>query len=257
MCMIQGFYTAGTALRYRQKGIDVVSNNIANVNTKGYKKNRANFEDALYSTYLKEYPDGENTHYDIGCGSYVNSIERDFSQGNLVESEGNLDIALSGDGFIGVLDDKGNTLYTRGGSFSFSPASRGYKYIVNEDGYFLSDYRGNKIKIRDEISEINIDDKGEIHQGDSRKTIKIELVNFPNPDGLIAQGYGMYAETPYSGKPDKNEDVNVRQGFLEMSNVDTANEMVDLIKNQRIFSMNSKVIQTIDEMQSLANKLRR
>ncbi len=257
MCMIQGFYTAGTALRYRQKGLNIVSNNIANVNTKGYKKNRASFEDALYSTYLKEYPDGANTHYDIGCGSYINNIERDFSQGDLVESEGNLDIALSGDGFIGVIDDQGDRLYTRGGSFSFTPASRGYKYIVNENGYFLSDYRGNKVKIRDEINEVNINDKGEIHYGDSRKSIRMNLVSFQNPNGLVTKGSGLYVETPFSGRPEKNEDVNVRQGFLELSNVDTANEMVGLIKNQRIFSMNSKVIQTIDEMQALANKLRR
>lgn len=255
--MIQGFYSAGTALRNRQKGIDVIANNIANVNTKGFKKSDANFEDALYQAFIKEYPDSVNSHYTVGNGSYISSIDRDFSQGRIEVTENQLDIAISGEGFIGLVDEDSNILYSRGGSFSFTPASRGKKYIVNEQGYYLADSYGRKISVPDETDNIMINEDGRLEYDGQSRSSRLMLMEFSNPKGLIAKGAGTYAETEYSGAPIKNYDIIVKQGHLEMSNVDLADEMTELIKSQRIYQMNSKVIQTIDEMQAMSNKLRR
>lgn len=258
--MIRGFYSSATALKSRQKSINVISNNIANVNTKGFKKSLANFEDAMYSTFLKESPDSINSHYDIGNGSYISEVSRDFSQGKITETGRKLDIALNGDGFICVIDNNGNKAYTRGGSFSFMPGGSKSKYIVNEEGYYLANSRGRKIEIPNDINEITIDNKGYIKHKDkikSNKYLKLDVVKFQNYKGLIAKGGGLYSETIASGDPIINNESEVQQGYLEISNVDIANEMVELMENQRIFSLNSKLIQAIDEMQSLANKLRK
>lgn len=258
--MIRGYYSSATALKSRQKSINVISNNIANVNTKGFKKSSANFEDTMYSTFLKKYPDSINSHYDIGNGSYLSEVERDFSQGDITETGRQLDIALNGDGFICVIDNSGNKSYTRGGSFSFMPGGRKSKYIVNEEGYYLANSRGRKIEIPNDISEITIDSEGNIKHDEkikSSKYLKLDVVKFQNAKGLIAKGGGIYSETILSGDPIVNNDSEVQQGYLEISNVDIATEMVELMENQRILSLNSKLIQTIDEMQSLSNKLRR
>jgi flagellar basal body rod protein FlgG len=273
--MIQGFYTAKTALRHRQIGMDVLSNNFSNVNTDTYKKNNATFQDALYNLTMKQYPGGERNFYQIGSGAFISNIGKDFSQGPLKETGENLDLALEGAGFFGINDDNGNIFFSRGGSYSFTPSEEnpGSKHIANNMGYYLIDTEGQRIVIPDDNLGYNIGSDGvvsyrirrelteqQILDGESEiVTINqsFMLVNFNDPSNLASFGEGIYGVSDLSGGPFATERATVRTGFLEGSNVDLSKEMVDLILHQRIFELNARIIQTVDEMESLSNNLRK
>jgi len=261
--MIQGFYTAKTALTFRQMGMDVISNNFANINTEGYKKDEAIFEDALYNLSRKQYPGGDRTYYTTGSGTFISSIGKDFSQGSLKETGGTLDLALNGPGFIGVKDDIDNLFYTRGGSFKFTPSDEeGFKNIINDQGYFLVDSNEEKIKVSAESNDINIETDGEVifdmmEPVEEGEEIRLLVVNFNNPAMLLDYGEGRFGRSDLSGAPYITERASVLQGYKEMSNVDLAEEMTDLILHQRIFQLNSKIVQTADELESVSNNLRK
>jgi flagellar basal-body rod protein FlgG len=261
--MIQGFYTAKTALKYRQTGIDVISNNFANVNTDGYKKDKASFEDALYNLSIKQYPGGDRTYYAIGSGSIVSSINKDFSQGSLLETGNGLDLALDGIGFLNVANDEGDIYYTRGGSFKLTPAiETGYQNIITDAGYYLLDNQGEKISIPEGSYQLSIKETGDVSYliGEGEENTnpqRLMLTSFNSPENLISYGMGMYGVSELSGEPFVTDKISVLQGFKEGSNVDLASEMVNLMMNQRIYEFNSRIIQTADEMESTSNNLRK
>lgn len=261
--MIQGFYTAKTALTFRQLGMDVISNNFANINTEGYKKDEAVFEDALYNLSQKQYPGGDRTYYTIGSGTFISSIGKNFSQGSLKETGNSLDLALNGPGFIAVMDDFDNLFYTRGGSFAFTPSEEeGFRNITNEQGYYLIDSNLEKIKVSAESNDISIKKDGEVifdlqEPAEEGEETRLLTVNFNNPAMLLDYGQGRFGTSELSGAPFVTQRGSVQQGFKEMSNVDLAGEMTGLILNQRIFQLNSKIIQTADELESISNNLRK
>jgi flagellar basal-body rod protein FlgG len=253
--MIQGFYTASTALNYRQKAINVSSNNIANVNTTAFKSSSAKFKNSMYSAYLKEYPDNVNTHYQIGTGSYIDRIDKNMEQGSLIQTASVLDIAIEGEGFTAVGKNSGEIYYIRGGSFVFEPVPGG-KRIAYGDGSYLLNRNAEPIIIPSDITDLKIDETGRVLYEGQTTEQNIMTVTFANNKNLEMFEKGLFMPTQNSGPP-VNSDIIIRQGYLETSNVDVAKEMTDLIKHQRIFQLNARVLTTIDEMSSMANKLRR
>lgn len=257
--MIQGFYTAKTTLVQKQKGLNAITNNLANVNTKGFKRSAATFEDALYYENSQIVAKTFSSENRVGCGTYISKIEKDFSQGDLIETKRDLDIALNGSGFLGLKKDENSTIYyTRGGNFSFAPAqSANMNCIVNDLGYYLVDTRGDMIEVPQSVDHITIDPSGKLTYEGQNRSINLMAVSFPDVTKLEAQDCGMYQSTYLSGEPYQLPNVNIKQGYVENSNVEMANEMVELIKAQRIFQMNSKVVQTLDEMEAQASRLRK
>ena len=253
--MIQGFYTASTALNYRQKAINVTSNNIANVNTASFKSSSAKFQNAMYTAFMKEYPDNESTHFQIGTGSYIDRTDKNMEQGSLLQTSQVLDIAIEGEGFTGVGKNPDEVYYVRGGSFVFEPVPGG-KRIAYGEGNYLLDNNSEPVLIPADVSDIKIDETGRLYYEGQQRAQNILTVKFVNPKNLEMFEKGLFMPTPNSGAP-VNGDIMIRQGYIESSNVDIAKEMTDLIKHQRIFQLSARVLSAVDEMSSMANKLRR
>ncbi len=255
--MIQGFYNAKASIRARQKNMDSIANNMANINTDYYKKEEVSFAEALYRQSMKEYPDQVRDTFQTGSSVWIEDISRNLAQGDIVETGNMADIALSGNGFLAAVDAEGQTVYSRGGRYSFELTEDGDKYLRLTSGAYLTDEDGKKIIIPGDIQKIEIDHAGMIGYGDNAVQTGLKLVQFQNPAGLDIAEAGLYQATQESGEAENQPARLVRQGFKELSNVDLAGEMSELIKNQRIFEFNTKVMQTIDEMQSMANHLRK
>jgi flagellar basal-body rod protein FlgG len=255
--MIQGFYNAKASIRARQKNMDSIANNMANINTDYYKKEEVSFADALYRQTMKEYPDQVSDTFQTGSSVRIEDIGRNLAQGDIVETENMADLALAGNGFLAAVDAEGQTIYSRGGRYSFELNEDGDKYLRLSSGAYLTDGEDKKIIIPGDVQEIEIDHAGIIGYGDNSVHTGLKLVQFQNPAGLDITEAGLYQITQESGEAEDQPARMVRQGFKELSNVDLAVEMSELIKNQRIFEFNTKVMQTIDEMQSMANHLRK
>lgn len=259
--MIQGFYSAKSSLKFRQTKMDIISDNLSNINTDGYKKNTANFEESLNIMSKKEYPSQGELFYSMGTGTSLGSLERDFSQGDLKDTGNSLDIAIKGQGFIGLSDSTGRKYYSRGGTFTTTvPDEEGFSNIVDANGYFLLNKSGQKLNIPADAADISIKEDGFLEFSSSKDISdgqNIMFVDFHGKNELASLGRGLYGQTIRSGGPVAASEADIVQGALEMSNVDMAEEMTDLIMNQRIFQLNSKVIQTADEMESMANSLRK
>jgi flagellar basal-body rod protein FlgG len=259
--MIQGFYSAKSSLKFRQTKMDVISDNLSNINTDGYKKNTANFQEALNIVLKKEYPSQGEMFYSTGTGTFLESMEKDFSQGDLKDTGNSLDLAIEGPGFLGLSDSSGRRYYSRGGSFTLSvPNEEGFLNIVDTNGYFLLNKAGQKLKIPADAADISIEKDGFLELSsseDSSNGQNIMVVDFHGKNELASIGRGLYGQTIRSGVPVAASEADIVQGALEMSNVDMAEEMTNLIMNQRIFQLNSKIIQTADEMESMANSLRK
>ncbi len=262
--MIRALHTATTGMLGQQMQIDTTSNNIANVNTIGYKKQRAEFSDLLYQTM--QYA-GTNTSdttvsptgIEVGLGVRPISVAKMFSQGSLKETDNNLDVAIAGKGFFQIQLPDGNVGYSRSGSFKIDSTGA----LVNSDGYKLIP----EITIPEGTTQISIGTDGTVsalqgNQGDIAVLGQIELVNFINPAGLHSLGDNLYASTNASGDPitgvaGQNGMGQLRQGFIELSNVKLVEEMTDLITGQRAYEANSKSIQTADAMLQTVNQLKR
>lgn len=262
--MLRTLWTAASGMTTQQINIDNISNNLANVNTAGFKKSRVNFEDLLYQE-LK--PAGgvtaaginHPTGIQIGLGSKVVSTEKIFSQGNFQQTGNPLDIAIEGDGFFQVTLPDGTIGYTRNGSFKVDADGN----LVTAEGYLLEP----NIAIPDNALEIIVGEDGTVSvtlPGEAEPTElgQIELAKFINPSGLRSIGKNIYLQTAASGEPTTGipgEDGfgTLAQGILEMSNVNVVEEMVNLITGQRAYEINSKAIQTGDEMLQIVNNLKR
>jgi len=260
--MIRALYTARTGMNGQQTQLDVISNNLANVNTGGFKKSRTQFEDLFYQSIRSagaETVAGSMvpTGVQVGLGAKVTAVQKIFTEGSLTETGNDLDIAIEGDGFFKIIRD-GNPYYTRDGSFKRSADG----YIVTANGDRLQP----EFAIPAGTTAISIDKNGLLVAQDQNQqtlgTVQITLQNFINPAGLTSVGGNLYLETDASGPPtEANPGSNgigtLAQHFLETSNVNVTEEMVNLIVTQRAFETNSKAITTADQLLEIANSLKR
>jgi len=262
--MIRALWTAASGMQAQQKNIDVVANNLANVNTTGFKRSRADFQDLVYqnlkssgapSTSTTQLPTG----IQIGLGTRLAAVTKMFSAGDLTQTGNELDLAIEGDGFFQILLPDGTTGYSRAGAFKRDSTGR----VVTPEGNPLQP----EIVIPTNATKINIGNDGTVsvtQAGQSATTSlgTIQLALFPNPAGLSSQGKNIYMPTDASGTattgtPGQNGLGTIAQGLIEMSNVSVAEEMVHMIVGQRAYEVNSKAVQTADEMLQTANNLRR
>jgi len=262
--MIKSMRTAATGMASQQMNVDNIANNLANVNTTGFKKTKIEFQDVLYQNFRRagsasaigvQVPVG----LAIGYGARPAATVRNFSTGDLQQSGNPFDMAIEGDGFFQVQRPDGSTAYTRDGTFKLSADGS----IVTSDGYFMLP----EVSIPEDSVSVSIGRDGTIEvlqfgQDTPSQIGQIELARFINPAGLSAIGHNLMVETSASGDP--ITDVpgqsglgEVNQGYVEMSNVNVVDEMVNMIVAQRAYEMNSKAIQTSDEMASIANNLKR
>ncbi|HPA64751.1 MAG TPA: flagellar basal-body rod protein FlgG [Spirochaetota bacterium] len=264
--MMRSLWTAASGMTSQQFHIDTISNNLANVNTYGFKKMRAEFEDLIYQTELMagtpateitEIPTG----IQVGHGARVSATQKMFQQGSLQSTENKTDIALEGEGFFKVLLYDGSEAYTRDGSFKVDSN----RQIVTSNGYLLEppvvlpeDFIMDTLSIsKDGRISVNV-----IGDEDPVEVGTMEIYRFVNPAGLSSIGSNLYKTTAASGEeipgqPGMNGMAKVHQGFLEMSNVKVVEEMVNMIVAQRAYETNSKAIQTSDSMLATAIGLKR
>lgn len=258
--MIRALYSSRTGMLGQQLQLDTVSNNLANVNTTGFKKSRAQFEDLFYQTIREvgvETSGGGQipTGIQVGMGVRPTSVQRIFTQGDFVQTGNDLDVAIQGDGFFKIIRN-GNEYYTRSGTFKRD----GEGYIVTGNGDRLQP----EFAIPNNTITLTINDGGLITAMDAAQqvlgSVQLTLHNFINPAGLKSVGGNLLQETLASGAPiEANPGTEglgtLAQTFLENSNVDVTEEMVNLIITQRAFEANSKTIQTADQLLSIANTL--
>ena len=255
---------AATGMLAQQTNVDVISNNIANMNTSGYKRFRPEFQDLLYQNLRRVGSASSDagtivpTGVQIGVGVKTASVYRITEQGNLISTGNTLDLAIQGKGYFQIQLPNGDDAYTRAGSFQLSPQGE----IVTADGFTVSP----GVTLPSEAVDISINPSGEVQvkldgQIAPQTVGQIELVTFPNSAGLASIGGNLLLETPASGSPTIGSPGTpgfgtMQQGFVETSNVDAVSEITALIAAQRAYEMNSKVISTSDEMMRATTQLR-
>ena len=265
---VQTLYTAATGMDSLQTKLDVIANNLANVNTTGFKRDRANFEDLFYRHEVLPGAldaSGQLTPVgtQVGLGSRVSSTQTDFDQGAFQQSNRQLDVAIEGNGFFRVIDPASNqTLYTRAGNFS-----------INAEGALVIGSAGTgrlldpPVTIPPDTTGIVISPDGQVSvrqagQATLSPLTQIQLSTFINPQGLLKLGENLYSQTDASGTatdatPGTNGIGALRQNALEASNVEPVQELIDLITTQRAFELNSQAIQAGDQILQLVANLRR
>ena len=260
--MIRSLWTGTTGMHSQQLNIDVIANNLANVSTSGFKKSRADFQDLLYQTMKvpgsQSSADTESpTGILIGLGVKPAAVSKIFTQGDLIQTENELDVAIEGEGFLQIEMPNGNTGYTRSGALKRDSNGR----LTNSDGNPLLP----TITIPDGARQITISESGIVSAilGDdtaSTEVGNIELATFTNNGGLSAIGKNLFTETAASGTaqtgtPGEDGIGTLLQTYLEGSNVNIVEELASMITTQRAFEINSKSIQTSDEMMQTTNNL--
>ncbi|MCL2078474.1 MAG: flagellar hook-basal body protein [Oscillospiraceae bacterium] len=258
--MYEALSIAATGLRHQQLRMDTIANNVSNVNTVAYKGTRLDFKDALYTAGLVPGParsPGENQQK--GHGVMVAHIGREFRAGNLERTEQPLDLAIEGEGWFSLMDPNGVTLYTRNGNFNLS-VEPDATYLVNAEGYYLLDQNGARIAVPAGASTIEVDTDGTMrfmNDIDEIGNAVLGIYTFRNVYGLEASGNGNFTQTAAAGERLGAPEAVVRQGMLEGSNVHLAEEMTRLIRTQRAFQLASRALTTADEMEGIANNMRR
>ncbi len=258
--MMRALSTAATGMKAQQLNVDTIANNLANVNTAGFKKTRVRFQDLMYQD-LRPAGDparlGPPSELAIGHGTRLAATERRFSQGTTEQTNNPLNLLLEGDGFFQVRRGDGGIGYTRDGSFYVSAEGA----IVNTDGMYLEP----QVYLPDDIRQLVISQDGVVAAtfedgGMPEELAQIELARFLNPAGLQSTGRNVFAPTvasgePLVGTPGVDGFGTVLSGFLEGSNVEVVEEMVSLITAQRAYEINSKSIKTADEMLAQATQI--
>lgn len=254
--MIQGFYTASVGSRAQQNRIDTIADNVANVNTTGFKSTRMDFKDAMYST-MKKQVEGQEGNLELGHGVLTAATKRYFNTGSMQTTNDPLDFAIQGDGFFAVAGSDGRTHYTRNGGFVLS-TENGTDYLATGNGDYVLDVNGNRIAIPKEMdgSKLGVADNGTIYIGDT-PIAQLAIASFDNNDGLEAVGSTSFVPTEASGPARQAQGITVKNGTLEASNVDMSDEMTRLIRGQRAFQLAGRGITTCDDMESIANNMRR
>ena len=258
--MYEAVMIAATGLQNQQRRLDTIANNVANVNTVAFMNSRLDFKDALYTAGivpgLPRTPEGNQQK---GHGLMVAGVTRDFSGGNVQMTERQLDFALEGEGFFALMGPDGETIYTRNGNFSLSVEIDGV-YLVSSNGYYVLDADGERIRIPEYTESINVSEDGTIAfviDEDETMGTSLGVYTFRNLTGLLSVGESNYSESVASGERMAAEGARVRQGALEGSNVSLADEMTRMIRTQRAFSLASRALTTADEMEGIANNMRR
>ena len=259
--MIRSLWTASTGMSTQQMNMDVIAHNLANANTTGFKKSRANFEDLMYQTIAAPGAEtSSNTKIaagiELGMGSKAISVDKVYKQGSFTQTDNELDLAIEGQGFFKVLRGT-DEVYTRAGTFK-----------KDSDGY-VCDAEGNRlqpeISIPQGTATVNIDSGGTLTALDQSGTVlatqTLSLSNFRNPSGLLSVGRNYAVPTEASGdategQPGTEEFGSLLQGYTENSNINVVEEMVNMIVGQRAYEANSKVIKAADEMLQIANNVK-
>ena len=260
--MLRGLWSAASGMSAQKLMIDVISNNLANVNTSGFKKSRADFQDLMYQTMAEAGSTTASggkvpTGIQIGMGTMPVGVHKMFSQGDFKSTDNDMDLAIEGKGFFKVINND-EEVYTRAGNFK-----------QDADGYIVTS-NGDKLQpemtIPSDTVNIKIDKTGTVtafNPSSQGTTIgNIELYNFSNPAGLYSIGQNLMRATdasgdPIAGTPGSDGLGTIGQGFIEMSNVDVVEEMVSMIMAQRAYEITSKAIQTADNMLQIANNIKR
>lgn len=234
------FYTAGVGAKAQQAKMDVLGNNMANVNTAGYKRQSAGFVDLLYSN-IRE-PEATDTQLKVGSGTRMEKTDIKFTSSGLQSTDNPTDYAITGEGFFAVQDPANNQIYyTRDGSFQSSLRADGEFYLVTGGGQLVLDKEFQPIKLGK----------------DNAGTEKLPgIFDFQLKDGMLLQGNNLFSPVAKNGPPILMEDAQPTSGYLEMSNAEVGDEMVKLIETQRAYSMNLKMIQTADQIEEIINNLR-
>lgn len=261
--MIRSLMIAASGMEVQQTNMDVISNNLANVNTSGFKRSRGDFQDLLYQTIMPPgAPSSSSTEtptgMQIGLGSRVVSVTKIFTQGEFRQTGNELDVAIEGEGFLQILLPTGEKAYTRDGALKKNVQGK----LVTPNGYALEP----AITVPDGATLLTIAPDGTVSallSGSTTPSVlgTIQLARFSNASGLRSLGKNLFAETPSSGtatvaNPGTNGFGTLAQGFLEASNVNIVEEMVNMIVGQRAYEVNSKVIQTVDQMLRTATSVR-
>lgn len=261
--MLRSLWTAASGMAAQKLHMDVIANNLANVNTSGFKKSRADFEDLLYQNLKSPGADTSSggqipTGIQVGMGTRPVSVQKIFTQGDYVQTENELDFAIEGKGFFKILCN-GEEMYMRSGSFKMD--SEGY--LVTSQGDRLQP----ELSIPTNTVNFSIDPGGNMvglaADGQTVTTSgQLTLYSYSNPSGLLSIGGNRFRPTAASGEPiEGNPGVDgmgtIAQGFLEMSNVDVVEEMVNMISGQRAYEIASKSIKAADEMMQMANNIKR
>jgi flagellar basal-body rod protein FlgG len=263
--MIRALYSASSGMQAQQFNLDTIANNLANVNTTGFKKMRVDFQDLLYQTVRAPGAVAAQgttipTGLQVGYGVRPVATQRMFSQGDFQQTDAPLDLVIEGDGFFQVQRPDGTTAYTRSGSFKKDGTGR----IVTSDGYVLQP----NIVLPADAKNVTIGSDGTVsvvtssNQTTAQQIGTIQLATFINPAGLQSVGHSLYVPTQASGTaitgtPGTQGLGTIGQGFLELANVQVVDEMVAMITTQRAYEANSKAIQTADDMLSISNNLKR
>jgi flagellar basal-body rod protein FlgG len=262
--MIHALHTASQGMIAQQLNIDTISHNLSNVNTTGFKKARAEFKDLLYTTIRKPTVDENDIpqplSLQLGLGVRPSAIQTMFNPGNMMSTENPLDVAINGIGFFKIqVPGHDAPLFSKDGSFKIN----GEGTLVTSDGYLII----GADNLPPEATNISISQTGVISydepgQNQTTQAGQLELAKFINPAGLDKIGRNLYQSTASSGEaidwdPTTDGSITIEQGFLETSNVQVVEEMINMITAQRAYEINSKVIQTSDDMLGLANNLKR
>jgi flagellar basal-body rod protein FlgG len=261
--MMLSLWTAATGMQAQATNVDVISNNLANANTAGFKFSRANFQDLMYQQVSA--PGSQNaagnqvpTGIQIGMGVRTAGVERMFSEGSFQQTGNPMDVAIQGQGFFEVQQPNGQLAYTRAGNFSLDSQGQ----VVTPDGYVVQP----AITVPANSTNLHIASDGTVtvvQPGSTSSTTvgQIQIVNFSNAAGLKGIGQSLYEQTaasgaPTTGSPGTNGMGTIGQGMLEMSNVNAVEEMVNLIAAQRSYEMNSKTVKASDEMLQSTNNMK-
>jgi flagellar basal-body rod protein FlgG len=261
---MQALRTAATGMAAQQMNVEVISNNIANMNTVGFKKQRAEFQDLLYQTVEQAGAQSSDqgtivpTGIQIGAGVKTGSVYRIATQGAMTATGNQYDLAITGRGYFQVLTPSGDTAYTRAGNFSTNDQGQ----LVTQDGYQVQP----AISIPQDATNVAISASGQVQVTQPGNPVpsvvgQLELASFTNEGGLSLEGSNLLKETAASGPPTTSTPGTqgfgtLTQGYVEASNVDPVTEITALIVAQRAYEMNSKVISTADNMLATANQVK-
>ena len=261
--MLRSLWTAASGMSAQKLNMDIIANNLANVNTSGFKKSRADFEDLLYQNMKSPGADTSSggqipTGIQVGMGTRPVSVQKIFSQGDYTQTSNQFDLAIEGSGFFKILSN-GEEMYIRSGAFKLD--SEGY--LVTSQGDRLQP----EFSIPENMVTFTVDSGGNMvaMEADGDTVVasgQLTIYNFINPSGLLSVGGNRFRPTAASGDPvEGNPGVDglgtIAQGFLEMSNVDVVEEMVNMIAGQRAYEISSKSIKAADEMMQMANNIKR
>lgn len=255
---------ASTGMQAQQTNVEVISNNLANMTTTGFKRQRAEFQDLIYQNLRRVGSNSSDSGSivpsgaQVGLGVKTAAIYRINEQGNLQQTSNTLDLAIQGNGYFQVTLPSGDTAYTRDGTFGLAPDGT----IVTADGYVVQP----GIQIPNNVTNVTINTAGQVQATIAGQTApqtvgQLQLATFPNPAGLDSQGSNLFLQSAASGNPVTGNPASpgfgsVMQGFIETSNVNVVTEVTNLITAQRSYEMNSRVITASDEMLSTLSNLR-